>query len=679
MSFLNPWLAAALAALAVPALLILYFLKLRRREQLVPSTLLWKRTVQDLQVNAPFQRLRKNLLLLLQLLVLLAAILALARPVVQTTVPPEGRVVILIDRSASMNTREGEQTRLEQAKEQAIRLVKTFNQRGGGWRSFLSLGGSQAQIEVMVIAFSERASIIAPFAPNTSELVRLIAAIEPTDETTNLREALDLAEAYLAPPSRLGTGTEETPLAAERPTKLILLSDGRIRDLDKLVVRSGTLELLRVGAASDNVAITALRTQRNYEYPGSLDILVTVANFGHHPVSTDLSIYLDGVLTKVQSLALAARTHDRDTTEPGPLLKLDHTADDGAVRTLSLPLTLDRGALLEARLSRPDALSADNVAWAVIPPPRRQRVLVVSDGKYPFLSSVMRGLPLQEHPFVTPMQYEAARGEYETDGQSNFDIVVFDKYAPAQLPVGNYLFLGAVPKLPNVTVGESIRQHTLIWWNETHPTLRHVSLDYVYVAESHTVTLPPEAEVLVEGPRGPVMFRYTSQGRHCLVVTFPIEASTWWSKLSFGVFMYNAIRYLGGGNEADSNALRPGTPLRIAVAPGNTQVAVTAPDGRPQTLSPDSTGIVHFGGTTRVGVYQVAGAARGQETFAVNLEDEHESNIAPPTAPLKTATAEVRELAAIVGAGSEVWRWFVGAALLLVLLEWWVYNRRLML
>ena len=97
MSFLAPamfWIAA----LAMPALLILYFLKLRRRQETVPSTLLWKRAVQDLQVNAPFQKLRKNLLLLLQLLILAAAIFALARPVVNSPVSNEKSVILLVDR-----------------------------------------------------------------------------------------------------------------------------------------------------------------------------------------------------------------------------------------------------------------------------------------------------------------------------------------------------------------------------------------------------------------------------------------------------------------------------------------------------------------------------------------------------------------------------------------------------
>jgi len=121
MEWLTPLVGAIAAAAAVPTLVLLYFLKLKRQDVPVSSTLLWKRAVQDLQVNAPFQRLRKNLLLFLQLLVLAAAILALARPIIRTAVADEERVVLLIDRSASMNAREGEQTRLDAAKEQAIR------------------------------------------------------------------------------------------------------------------------------------------------------------------------------------------------------------------------------------------------------------------------------------------------------------------------------------------------------------------------------------------------------------------------------------------------------------------------------------------------------------------------------------------------------------------------------
>src|SRR6478736_9967347 len=117
--FLNIWPALAAAALAIPALLVLYFLKLRRREMPVSSTLLWRKAVQDLQVNAPFQKLRRNLLLLLQLLLLILLCLALMRPVANFKQGAGKLTVILIDRSGSMAAKDvagGKRTRLEEAK-----------------------------------------------------------------------------------------------------------------------------------------------------------------------------------------------------------------------------------------------------------------------------------------------------------------------------------------------------------------------------------------------------------------------------------------------------------------------------------------------------------------------------------------------------------------------------------
>src|ERR1051325_9878629 len=116
-TFLNPLAAAIAAAVAIPSLLVLYFLKLRRRDMPIASTLLWKKAIQDLQVNAPFQRLRRNLLLFLQLLLLLLLALAFARPVMNYSQGAGKIAVIAIDRPASRAASDVDgHSRLEEAK-----------------------------------------------------------------------------------------------------------------------------------------------------------------------------------------------------------------------------------------------------------------------------------------------------------------------------------------------------------------------------------------------------------------------------------------------------------------------------------------------------------------------------------------------------------------------------------
>ncbi len=679
MSFLNIW-ALSIAAVVVPALLILYFLKLRRREQVVSSTLLWKRAVQDLQVNAPFQRLRKNLLLFLQLLVLALAILALARPIIQTAAADESRVVILIDRSGSMNAREGDHTRLDDAKEQAVRLAKTFNRRSGGWRSFWSFGGAQTRTQVMVIAFADRATMVSPFTTNTSDLEDMIRRVEPTDGRTDIREALALAEAYMLPPTRT---TDKTPVSSEPPAKLVLISDGHIANLDRVVLKAGTLELLRVGQTRDNVGITALRTQRNYERPEILSVFLNVRNFAPTPVQTDVSLYIDGTLGAVKPLTLGGKRALAETqpttalaVPAGAAIEAGSEAGEASSASLGFDLPLDKAAVIEARLSRSDALQGDNLAWAVIPPPRRLRVLVVTDKNY-FLSSALSGLPLAEYPFRTPAQYEASPADYEQDGQSKYDVVIFDKYQPQRLPLGNYLFIEAVPKMDVFKASSKLSKPPLIWWDETHPVLRHVSLEHVFVAESLSLDVPEQAEVLIEGPK-PMLVRYVQEGRCCMVLAFAIENSNWWGKPSFPVFMYNAIRYLGGGGaELETGPTRPGDTLRIPAPPGADRITLVRPDGTKAVLTPDPSGVAYFGGSERVGLYEVESGAPGRDRFAVNLEDDWESDITP--SGMVVEGHQVAEVGAIKTATPEIWRWFVGVALALVLVEWYIYNRRVML
>jgi hypothetical protein len=176
-----------------------------------------------------------------------------------------------------------------------------------------------------------------------------------------------------------------------------------------------------------------------------------------------------------------------------------------------------------------------------------------------------------------------------------------------------------------------------------------------------------------------VLTRYARDGRHYLILTFALEQSNWVIKPSFPVFVYNALRYLGsGGAAAEQEPARPGDALHIPLPAGTDTAQLTRPDGSKVAVTPDVGNMARYAGTHRVGLYRVEPGIAGRDSFAVNLEDAAESDITPP-ASLEIGTQEVAQAGGVRTATPEVWRWFVGAALLIALFEWYIYNRRVMI
>ena len=257
MSLLSWPTALAFAAIALPLLLLLYFLKLRRQERKISSTLLWKRAVHDLQVNAPFQRLRKSLLLFLQLLILAAILFALANPVANFLKNPGENLVLLVDRSGSMNTVEADgRTRLDHAKQAAMDRVANLPEDS----------------RAMVISFADRAEMACSFTSDQRRLQRTIEQIEATDAPTKIGEALQLAVAYSSNLVDV-PGTGGPQMAIQGDAEIEVFSDGRIADAGQQYVTRGKMNYRRIGAAKDNVGITAFGVRREYERPGTISVL----------------------------------------------------------------------------------------------------------------------------------------------------------------------------------------------------------------------------------------------------------------------------------------------------------------------------------------------------------------------------------------------------------------------
>src|SRR5438067_1514665 len=187
MSILAP--VGLLALLAIPAILLLYFLKVRRPERRVATLMFWRPFVADRQANAPWQRLRPSLLLFLQLLAALAIALALIRPGASGAVGVGGTTVVMLDGSASMQSTDVSPSRFAVA---VARARQDAHQLGPGQ-------------EMAIVLLAEHAELL---APPTSDLSwnGLVAGTQTVEARLSPGDALAIDDAaFLAtgsPPAK---------------------------------------------------------------------------------------------------------------------------------------------------------------------------------------------------------------------------------------------------------------------------------------------------------------------------------------------------------------------------------------------------------------------------------------------------------------------------------------------
>src|SRR5262245_20476824 len=295
---------AALLLLLVPFLVtLLYFLKLKRKPLQVPSTFLWKKSIEDLHVNALFQWLRNNVLLLLRLLTLLLLIYSLMAWQVHGATTEGVHYILMIDNSASMGTTDVAPSRLEQAKEASLREIDGHSDRDFG----------------MVIVFNSDAEILRSYTSDRGLLREAVNSIKQTQRPTRIEEALSLA-ASLANPTRSAEneavrppgeepGKERTYAAPEGiPAEVHLFSDGRFPDVPDFSKGNLDLRMHLMGALDkdgnpdrdkvDNVGIVMLNAVRDDRDATKIQVLVTVNNYTFKEVNVKvaLEVRVDGQL-----------------------------------------------------------------------------------------------------------------------------------------------------------------------------------------------------------------------------------------------------------------------------------------------------------------------------------------------------------------------------------------------
>lgn len=698
MTWASPWIGAIAAAVAIPSLIILYFLKLRRRDVEISTTLLWKKAIEDLQANAPFQKLRRNILLFLQLIVLAGVCAAVAEPQVQGSSSTGSKHVIVIDRSASMSSRDAKNergetvTRLEAAKEEALRLVDSLAEPG----LFDRHSGDQA----MVIAFDVTAKALQSFTGDKAALRAAIRAIEPSDAPSSLMEAFRLVLAQAPREEIVETLEDGTQSRYVRPPKPVgtihLFSDGRLPDAGSVSPgREDQLVYHAIGSPeAANIGIVTLRAGRDFNNPNRLSIFVGLQSTDREARTVDVECQIDGVITGIKSVQLpAAQPPEQGGAGTVEAAGRVVPVNSGTVFMLDRP----QGGIVTVQIRPPqgDALAVDNVAWIVVPPAKKLAVAVVTRGNV-FLSEALAALPLSELRTMTPDEYETLRkGE-----NFNYDIVILDGYLPTMsadaatpLPPGRYLIFGAIPTGAGGLVRGERKEAPagFLDWSRDHPALRNLSLDPVGIVRIPVVEIPKSAAAvsIATTDAGPAIIELSAADSRSIIVAFDLLDSDWPFYVSFPIFMAQAVGYLGDDSSGLGQAVQPGGVVSDRLPQGASGVRMQLPDGSYAEMGvPSADGTVVYGPVQRVGIYQIQwagkpgptdadlGSGRAARPFASNLLDPAESDIAAlPKLALASREVSASESEA-VKVTRPLWPWFILAALTIILLEWFVYNRK---
>ncbi|NUQ61777.1 MAG: VWA domain-containing protein [Pirellulales bacterium] len=647
------WWQWAILAAVLPAIVLLYFLKLKRRPVEVPSTYLWHRSIEDLHVNTIWQRLRRNLLLFLQILLLILAMLAVLRPGWRGTALTGDRFIFLIDNSASMRATDVEPSRLEEAKRQARLLIDEME------------SGDVA----MVVSFADTPKIEEMFTDNRRRLRQAVDDIQATERPTSLLEALKVASG-LANPGRTADDVTDVQVAEPLPATLLIFSDGKFANASGFALGNLDAVYKPIGnPESVNLGVTTFSVRRNEARPEQLQAFAQVQNFSAKTAEISLELRLDGKMINADRFQLAGEE------------ARGVTFDLGAFDSGILQLTATTG----------DDLAVDDVAWAVVNPPRRARALLVTPGVEPleFALSTSAAMELADLTVQTPsyLDQEAYRQQAAMGG---YDLVIYDRCQPKQMPQANTLWIGVLPPVGDWKAEPKVSAPQIIDTDPAHPLMQWLNLGNVLVAEGAPLGAPSGGTVLIDSHVGP-LFAVAPRGRfEDAVLGFVFlgnEAgggggqdvfigTNWPIRASFPLFVLNVLQYLGGGQTSlGGEALRPGQPVLLESASPARRLEVRTPSAQIVRLEPSAEGKASFTGTGQLGVYDVRIDGKDDRHFAVNLFQASESDIRP-VSDIRIGHVDVAAQTGWETARREMWRVLLLAGLVVLGVEWYTYNRR---
>ena len=319
-----------LALIGIPIIVLMYLMKQKYKEHTVSSLFLWKKAESYSMAQKPFQKLKKNLLMFLQIIAVTLLSAALASPYIMG-VGETSHIVFGIDCSLSMQARDEQEgkSRLEQAKQQIKNQIEQAPPNG----------------IFSVVVLQDTPTILLSSSTDKRLLLKQIEDIQPTNGGVDWQNSRELFQLTGAENGQISIFTDQY-----QPT---------LEDLD--------IEQNILGKNSQNTAITLLSHSQG---ENGFQVLVKVNYFGEGEITKTVNLFCDG------------KAFDRK----------EITIQGGNSKDVIFTGISQQTTALTATLTPEDVLAADDRAYDGAFSQTKKKVLLVTDQNI-FLEKVYSLLP----------------------------------------------------------------------------------------------------------------------------------------------------------------------------------------------------------------------------------------------------------------------------------------------
>lgn len=613
MRVLSPWFAL-LGLLAIP-IIVLYMLKLQRQRHEISSILLWQMVLQDRQANRPWQKLKRNLLLIVQLIILAALVFALIQPAVPGKAISNNQVIVILDATASMQATDVSPSRFDAAKKEIQSIIDDLPNSS----------------ELTMIHASAEPVVSLAHSHDKTEMREVLDATTVSYGETNWRAVFALANASITVPDHL----------------VVLLSDGDFPE-DDISLYTNQFQYRQIGLSDNNIGIDAFSIS-----PASSgnELFIKIRNYGDSAKSALLSISQDDVLLQTKNIEIASHQNYTEVIKDLPV----------GIQTYTARLSSDGGGDLL------DDYSLDNQAYIAYHPSESKRILLVSKGNF-FLEQFLSVLPDTE-------AYKSFPGKTDQSlPNEGFSIFIYDGVFPDKLPNGNLLLINP-PENPLFNVSPAIQEYGQVDVTD-HPLTQFIDWDQVQLLQTKVVETPDWAEPLVTSKVGPLVFVGEYQSHRFAVISFDLLDSDLPLHITFPILFDQLLNYLNPPVMYDApDGYKVEQPVQLKPGASVETLSILLPDGTEQDVAVDEFGAT-FLDTQRPGIYTIT-ALPGEytEQFAVNAFSDTESGIAPRqevSVSKKEGSGENLQQLGL----RNLWQFPAILALILLIAEWWLYFRR---